>query len=135
MKRSLAALALSTAWLAGAAPDRLHALASELRCPVCQNQTLADSNADLARDLKEAIRKQIAQGRSDEDIRRFMVQRYGDFVLYEPPVRGDTTLLWAGPFAMLALGGCALAWRLRRARPEACPDACFNGDAEQEASR
>lgn len=99
-----------------AAADRLHALSSELRCPVCQNQTLADSNADLARDLKAEIGRQIDQGRSDDEIRAFMVQRYGDFVLYEPPRRGDTALLWAGPFGLLALGMGALGWRLHHAR-------------------
>ncbi|WP_366517639.1 cytochrome c-type biogenesis protein [uncultured Aquabacterium sp.] len=116
MKRLLTAFMLSGACLAWAAPDRLHALATELRCPVCQNQTLADSNADLARDLKAEIARQIEQGRSDEQIRAFMVQRYGEFVLYEPPVRADTTVLWAGPFALLALGAGALGWRLRRLR-------------------
>lgn len=116
MKRLLIAVVASVVWPAGAAPDRLHALATELRCPVCQNQTLADSNADLARDLKAEIARQIEQGRSDEQIRAFMVQRYGEFVLYEPPVRADTTVLWAGPFALLALGAGALGWRLLRLR-------------------
>lgn len=121
MKRLLLALVLSMVCPAWAAADRLHALATELRCPVCQNQTLADSNADLARDLKTEIARQIEQGRSDEQIRAFMVQRYGEFVLYEPPMRADTTLLWAGPFALLALGAVALGWRLRRLhhRPQA----------------
>lgn len=117
--RVLPVLVLLTDLAAATPPDRLHTLASELRCPVCQNQTLADSNADLAHDLKEEIRKQIAQGRSDADIRDFMVQRYGDFVLYQPPVRADTTLLWAGPFVLLAMGGGWLAWHMTRHRDAA----------------
>lgn len=102
--------------LAGSPGDRAHRLATELRCPVCQNQTLADSNADLARDLKDEIHQQVAQGRSDEEIRRFMVQRYGDFVLYEPPLRAGTVLLWAGPFLLLGVGAAAGAWHIARAR-------------------
>lgn len=129
MKRLLASVLTLAAWTnATSATDRVHALATELRCPVCQNQTLADSNADLARDLKDKIREQVAQGRSDEEIRQFMVQRYGDFVLYQPPMRADTALLWAGPFALLALGGIALGWRLIRMRAgPALPD---DGHAE-----
>ncbi|MBA4109232.1 MAG: cytochrome C biogenesis protein [Leptothrix sp. (in: Bacteria)] len=115
----LPALVLLADLAAAAPPDRLHALASELRCPVCQNQTLADSNADLARDLKEEIRKQIAQGRSDADIRDFMVRRYGDFVLYQPPLRADTTVLWVGPFALLTMGAGWLAWYMTRRREPA----------------
>jgi cytochrome c-type biogenesis protein CcmH len=90
-------------------------LAEELRCLVCQNQTIADSNAELAVDLRRQIRAQIADGRSDDDIRRFMVDRYGDFVLYRPPVNPVTLLLWFGPLALLA-GGVILLWRTLRAR-------------------
>ena len=84
--------------------ERLRVLAEELRCLVCQNQTIADSNAPLALDLRNQIRQQIAQGRSDAQIRDYMVERYGDFVLYRPPLRASTALLWAGPFVLLAVG-------------------------------
>ena len=84
--------------------ERLKALAEDLRCLVCQNQTIADSNAPLALDLRNQIRSQIAQGRSDAQIRDYMVERYGDFVLYRPPLRASTALLWGGPFVLLAVG-------------------------------
>jgi cytochrome c-type biogenesis protein CcmH len=84
-----------------------------LRCLVCQNQTLADSNADLAVDLKRQIETLLAQGQSDNQIRDYMVARYGDFVLYRPPLQGNTLLLWIGPFAMLA-GGGLLWWLIQR---------------------
>jgi cytochrome c-type biogenesis protein CcmH len=79
-------------------------LAEQLRCLVCQNQTIADSNAELAVDLRRQIREQIAQGRSDGQIADFMVERYGDFVLYRPPVKAVTLLLWFGPPALLLFG-------------------------------
>ena len=96
---------------------RVHDLATELRCLVCQNQTLADSNAPLAVDLRNQVREQLAAGRSERDVRDFMVARYGDFVLYRPPFKAATLLLWAGPFALLALGIVLLLRRIRR-RPE-----------------
>ena len=80
------------------------ALAEELRCLVCQNQTLADSHAALAVDLKNRIRELLREGRTEREVLDFMVQRYGDFVLYRPPLRAATALLWAGPFILLALG-------------------------------
>ena len=88
-------------------------LSEELRCLVCQNQTLADSNAELAVDLKRQIETLMAQGRSDGEIRDYMVARYGDFVLYRPPVQRNTWLLWFGPFAMLSTGG-VLWWLIQR---------------------
>ena len=96
------------------AEARLKALAVELRCLVCQNQTLADSNAPLAEDLRREVREMIAKNMSDQDIINFLVERYGDFVLYRPPLRATTTLLWAGPFLLLAIGGTALILALRR---------------------
>ncbi len=90
---------------------RLKTLSEELRCLVCQNQTLADSNADLAVDLRNEVRVQIEAGRNDGEIKDYLVQRYGDFVLYRPPVQGNTWLLWFGPFALLAVGGLAW-WRI-----------------------
>jgi cytochrome c-type biogenesis protein CcmH len=98
--------------------QRLKALAEELRCLVCQNQTIADSNAPLAVDLRNQIRAQIAQGRSDDQIRSYMVDRYGDFVLYRPPLRATTALLWAGPFVLIALG-IGIFLRVIRRRPPA----------------
>ena len=79
-------------------------LAEQLRCLVCQNQTIADSNAELAVDLRGQIREQIAQGRNDDEIVDYMVERYGDFVLYRPPLKATTVLLWFGPPVLLLLG-------------------------------
>lgn len=101
--------------------QRLKKLSEELRCLVCQNQTLADSNADLAVDLRRQVESMIASGRSDREIRDYMVQRYGDFVLYRPPVQGNTLALWLGPFAML--GGGALIWWLVQRRSRLAADA------------
>ncbi|MGH8731816.1 MAG: cytochrome c-type biogenesis protein [Burkholderiales bacterium] len=96
--------------------QRVMRLTTELRCLVCQNQSLADSHADLAIDLKNQVRSQMQAGKSDAEIREFMVARYGDFVLYRPPLKSTTVLLWAGPFVLLAAGGLALGFYLRRRR-------------------
>ena len=92
------------------------AIAEELRCLVCQNETIAASHADLAVDLRKQIRQKLQQGQSPEQIVDFMVQRYGDFVLYRPPIKRSTWLLWGGPFLLLlaALTGLALSIRRRR---------------------
>lgn len=95
---------------------RVMALAEELRCLVCQNQTLADSHAPLAIDLRNQIREELQQGKSERQVLDFMVQRYGDFVLYRPPVKGTTWLLWFGPFFFLAGGIALLVVKLRRRR-------------------
>jgi len=92
---------------------RAHALAQQLRCVVCQNQTLADSNADLAVDLRRQIRQQLAAGASDQSVKDYLVQRYGDFVLYQPPLKPLTWLLWFGPLLLLA-GVVAMLVRARR---------------------
>ncbi|EHR72980.1 uncharacterized protein involved in biosynthesis of c-type cytochromes [Burkholderiales bacterium JOSHI_001] len=97
---------------------RVNKLSEELRCLVCQNQTIADSHAGLANDLKQQIREQLKAGRNDQQVLDFMVERYGDFVLYRPPVKASTTLLWFGPFALLLGGAWALLRRLRRHRSE-----------------
>lgn len=89
---------------------RVATLADELRCLVCQNQTLAESNAPLAVDLRNQIREQLANGASEGEVRDFMVERYGDFVLYKPPFKASTAALWVGPFILLAIG----IWALRR---------------------
>ena len=125
----LAGAALSGVALAAPAmPDpalekHVLAISEELRCLVCQNQTIADSNAELAIDLRNQVREQLMQGKSDQDVIDFMVQRYGDFVLYRPPVKGSTWLLWFGPFALMAGGVILLVRMLRRARarPEEPP--------------
>ena len=89
-------------------------LANELRCLVCQNQTLADSHAPLAVDLRNQIREQLSRGASERDVIDFMVGRYGDFVLYRPPLKASTLLLWFGPFVLLAIGAFFLVRRIRR---------------------
>ena len=107
MRSSLALvlLCLSTLVFGDEALERrVTNLAHELRCLVCQNQTIADSNAPLALDLRNQIREQMAAGKTDKDVIDFMVQRYGDFVLYRPPLKATTILLWAGPFLFLVLG-------------------------------
>ena len=96
--------------------QRIRHLSEKLRCLVCQNQTLADSPAELAVDLRRQLHEQVKAGRSDEQILDFMVQRYGDFVLYEPPLKASTALLWIGPFVLLAAAAAALIAILRRRR-------------------
>jgi cytochrome c-type biogenesis protein CcmH len=107
---------------------RVMALAVELRCLVCQNQTIADSHAELAVDLRNQIREMIQKGQSDDQIRRYMTDRYGDFVLYKPPFKSSTALLWAGPPLLLVAALAALFIMLRR-RQNASPDA-FDPDDE-----
>jgi cytochrome c-type biogenesis protein CcmH len=111
---ALAAGAVKMDTAADAAFDmRLKKLEGELRCLVCQNQTLADSNASLAEDLRREVRDLARSGKDDAEIRAYLVARYGDFVLYDPPLKRTTWLLWLGPFALLAAGG-ALWWTLLR---------------------
>jgi len=95
--------------------EHVKAISYELRCLVCQNQTIADSNAGLAIDLRNQVRDMLKRGMSDADIREFMVARYGDFVLYNPPVKNTTVLLWLGPLLMLVIAG-VLAIRVIRSR-------------------
>jgi cytochrome c-type biogenesis protein CcmH len=92
----------------------LNDVTSELRCLVCQNQTIADSHADLAIDLKNQIRGMLADGKSKKEVVDYMVKRYGDFVLYRPPVKPTTYLLWSGPFLLLAIGAVVLFVSLKR---------------------
>jgi cytochrome c-type biogenesis protein CcmH len=132
MRRAIAAAVLSCASTLAfaqaeevAKPDaaverRLKDLGEELRCLVCQNQTIADSNAPLALDLRNQIRTQIGQGRSDDQIRAYMVERYGDFVLYKPPFKATTLVLWVGPLLLLALGG-AIFWTVVARRKSDTP--------------
>ena len=115
-------LAVSVASADEAALDkRVMDLAAELRCLVCQNQSLAESNAGLAVDLRNQIRAQLARGASEREVVDFMVARYGDFVLYRPPLKASTVLLWAGPFLFLGLGTFILVRRLLRKRPQEQP--------------
>ncbi len=128
MRRLLLALALAglaavcSAKEAAPASDdpaleaRVMALAGTLRCLVCQNETLADSRADLAVDLRNQIREKLKAGESNDDIVKYLVARYGDFVLYRPPLQGNTMLLWFGPFVLLAGAFAFLASYARRRR-------------------
>ena len=124
MNRLVALLALSILSLGVFAQEnpelerRVMALSAELRCLVCQNQTLADSNAPLAVDLRGQIREQLGRGSSERDVIEFMTARYGDFVLYRPPLKASTILLWAGPFLLLAGGVLLLIGRLGKERPQ-----------------
>ena len=94
---------------------REYELSLQLRCLVCQNQSVAESNAGLAVDLRNQVREQVAAGKSDREIIDFMTTRYGDFVLYKPPVKGTTLLLWFGPGLLLLVGGL-VGWRILRGR-------------------
>ncbi|WP_455378816.1 cytochrome c-type biogenesis protein [Petrachloros mirabilis] len=93
---------------------RLKKLSVELRCLVCQNQTLADSNAPLAEDLRREVREMIAKNMTDDQIVEFLVARYGDFVRYRPPFKVATVLLWAGPFLLLVIGSAVMLISLRK---------------------
>lgn len=97
-----------------ASEARFQALTEELRCLVCQNQTLADSDAPLAQDLRHEIHGMIEAGQSDAEIKEFMVARYGDFVLYRPPVQSNTLVLWAAPAVLLLLGALVIGRAVRR---------------------
>lgn len=130
MHKFLLLLLLITSWHAGAVAaaeakpvsedpaleQQVMQISNELRCLVCQNQTIADSNADLAIDLRKQVREQLRQGKSEQEILDYMVQRYGDFVRYRPPVKMQTLVLWVGPFLLLAGGLIALLRFLRRRR-------------------
>lgn len=102
---------------------RATALSHQLRCVVCQNQAIADSQAELAVDLRRQVREQLAKGLSDQQVADYLVQRYGEFVLYRPPLKSSTWLLWFGPALLLGGGLLAFGLRLRSARrDEAAPD-------------
>lgn len=95
---------------------RMVVLAEKLRCLVCQNESLASSHAELAEDLRREVREQMAQGKDDQQIIDYLVARYGDFVLYDPPVKSYTLLLWFGPFVLLLIGVGMLLFQLRKRR-------------------
>jgi cytochrome c-type biogenesis protein CcmH len=112
---------------------RLKTLESELRCLVCQNQTLAESPAGLAGDLRREVRNLVEQGKTDAEVKAFLRARYGDFVLYKPPVDPKTYLLWFGPFALLLVGGLSAAVILRRRRFLVTPNVGDADDAQKRA--
>ena len=148
------ALALALAFGAAVAKDaqpvadnpqleaRMMDLATELRCLVCQNQTIADSHADLAVDLRQQIREMLQKGMSEDQIRSYMTDRYGDFVLYKPPFKPTTALLWVGPPVLLVGALGALVAMLRRRQQAGAeefdpdtPDTPDHLDAPDDASR
>lgn len=96
--------------------QRFKALVEELRCTVCQNQSLADSDAPLATDLRDEVFRMLQDNRSDQEIRNFMVERYGNYVLYRPPLAGHTLLLWGGPIALLLIGLIMAVFVIRKRR-------------------
>lgn len=114
--------------------QRVQALGLELRCLVCQNQSIADSHAELAVDLKNQIREMIRKGMTDKEIKDYMVQRYGDFVLYSPPVKGATWMLWFGPFALLAGGLGFGIFKLRQRRRRIADVSLSKADHEKAAA-
>lgn len=127
-----------TATLTAADPvleARMLAITGELRCLVCQNQTIADSHADLAVDLRQQVREMLKRGLSDDQVRRYMTDRYGDFILYRPPLKTTTAVLWLGPALLLAVALTALAVVIRRrsrlADDHFEADPVFDGDAPE----
>ena len=115
-----------------AVEQRLHKLSQELRCLVCQNETLADSRADLAEDLRREIREQIKAGKSDKEIIEFLTARYGQFILYRPQVTPTTYLLWFGPFILL-LGGLFLLFNYIKQRRDLVPEKPLTADERRRA--
>ena len=111
-------------------------LGEELRCLVCQNQTIADSNAELAVDLRNQVREMLREGKSEKEIKDYMVQRYGDFVLYRPPVKATTWVLWVGPFVLLVAGLAILFFKLRqRAQRKAAANGALSEADHQRAAK
>jgi len=129
MKRLIFLLLLLTApAFAAPAPDgfadpameaRARALQRQLRCLVCQGESIDESGATLAADLRHVVRQQMAAGKSDAEIKEFLVARYGDFILMQPPLQADTVVLWLAPFVVLLGAGGVAFWAIRRARPAA----------------
>ena len=115
---------------------KVMAISEELRCLVCQNQTIADSHAELAVDLKNQVREMLQKGKSEQEIKRYMVERYGDFVLYRPAVQTNTWLLWLGPFVLLVGGLAFLLLKLRqRSRKVAAAGDGMSAEAQLRAER
>lgn len=112
---------------------RMIVLAEKLRCLVCQNESLASSHAELAEDLRREVREQMQKGKNDQEIIDYLVARYGDFVLYEPPMKSYTVLLWFGPFALLLIGAAVLVFQLRKRR-QTMPEPVLTPEAQQRAT-
>lgn len=112
---------------------RMIGLAEKLRCLVCQNESLASSHAELAEDLRREVREQMSKGKNDQEIIDYLVSKYGDFVLYEPPVKSYTLLLWFGPFALLLVAGGTLFFQLRKRR-QSVPEVTLTAEAQQRAA-
>jgi cytochrome c-type biogenesis protein CcmH len=113
--------------------QRMVNLAQNLRCLVCQNESLASSHADLAKDLRQEVRDKMKQGMSDQEIIDFLVSKYGDFVLFDPPMKSYTILLWYGPFALLLLGLIGLVLQMRK-RKSAAPENQLSDEESQRAA-
>ena len=111
--------------------QRFQNLTKQLRCLVCQNESLADSSADLAKDLREEVFEQMRQGKSDAEIKHYLTARYSDFVLYNPPLRGGTALLWFGPLLILLLGA-GIVYRIIRRRAKATPATAPAASSEED---
>lgn len=109
--------------------QRMIGLAEKLRCLVCQNESLASSHAELAEDLRREVREQMQKGMTDQEIIDYLVSRYGDFVLYDPPVKTSTLVLWYGPFALLLIGAGVLAYQLRKRRSQITEPQLSDADA------
>ncbi len=112
---------------------RMIGLAANLRCLVCQNESLAGSRSDLANDLRREVREQMKKGMNDQEIIDYLVSRYGDFVLYDPPVKKSTVLLWYGPFVLLLIGGGMLVYQLRKRKSQIREADLSDADAQRAA--
>jgi cytochrome c-type biogenesis protein CcmH len=115
--------------------QRARDLSREIRCVVCQSQSVSDSDADIARELRVLIREQIAVGKSDDDIRDYLVARYGDFVLFDPPFKASTYILWIGPFAVLVFAAVGVALFFRRRMQEPAHVSALNPDEQSRVAR
>ena len=135
-------LCISPSWAGEALPvgddpvieQRMVNMAMDLRCLVCQNETLAGSHAELAEDLRKEIREQMKAGKNDQEVIKYLTDRYGDFVLYKPPFRSYTLLLWLGPLLFLAIGGGAWFFTLKKRRTLHA-EAEVSSDAMKQAAR
>jgi cytochrome c-type biogenesis protein CcmH len=114
---------------------RARAISKELRCLVCQNQSIDDSGADLAHDLRVIVRERLTAGDSDEQVKAYLVARYGDFILLDPPFKAKTLLLWGGPALVLLLGAGAIVFAYRRRRLDAAPPAALSEDEKKRLAR
>ncbi|TDQ83144.1 cytochrome c-type biogenesis protein CcmH [Dongia mobilis] len=131
---ALPALAVDVPLDDPALEERARHLMREVRCVVCQSQSIGESDAGIAVDLRRLIRAEIAAGKSDDEIRNFLVERYGDFVLFTPPFRAETMVLWIGPFVVLGLG-LAFMIRFLRRRPSVAMPSSLDAEERQRIAR